>query len=503
DAGGADAGGECAAGCDDGLDCTADACEAGACVHTPDDARCTDGSAGTCVVGFGCQYAGCTPDTCVAGPCEVAHCAGDSCVIESACGATEECCGGTCVPAGCDDRDPCTDDTCGGAACTHTPNTATCDDGVFCNGADTCGGGTCSTHAGDPCSGASVCDETSGSCVGCVGDADCPDPVAGSWGSCGYADVCAQTGTQERTVTSYRCMGGSCRATPSMESRACSRSTNGNSCGSTTFGTWGSCGGFSGTCDESGTRSRSRMDRVCASGSCTTQSSTDTGACARDTDGTMCAATAYGTWGSCGGFSDTCDESGTRSRSQTDYACVAGTCASTVSTDTGACSRSTTGTSCGATTFGSWGSCGGYSDTCDETGTQSRTRTDFACSGGACDSTMTMESQGCGRTTTGTACGTPTYTVWSACGGFSTECDESGTQSRTRTDYTCGGGTCSVGTNTPESQACARDTDGNFCENWVTCRTGSCVAGACNAPGSCSGRCCEPNICVSMGSSCP
>ncbi|MCA9606149.1 MAG: hypothetical protein KC619_11170, partial [Myxococcales bacterium] len=255
DAGGADAGGECAAGCDDGLDCTADACEAGACVHTPDDARCTDGSAGTCVVGFGCQYAGCTPDTCVAGPCEVAHCAGDSCVIESACGATEECCGGSCVPAGCDDRDPCTDDACGGGAgCTHTPNTATCDDGVFCNGADTCGGGTCSTHAGDPCSGASVCDETSGSCVGCVGDADCPDPVAGSWGSCGYADVCAQTGTQERTVTSYRCMGGSCRATPSMESRACSRSTNGNSCGSTTFGTWGSCGGFSGTCDESGTR---------------------------------------------------------------------------------------------------------------------------------------------------------------------------------------------------------------------------------------------------------
>jgi len=48
----------------------------------------------------------------------------------------------------------------------------TCDDGVFCNGADTCDSGACSQHAGDPCDtqcqscneGASTCDDVSGSC---------------------------------------------------------------------------------------------------------------------------------------------------------------------------------------------------------------------------------------------------------------------------------------------------------------------------------------------------
>lgn len=40
----------------------------------------------------------------------------------------------------------------------------TCDDGVFCNGADTCGGGTCSVNAGDPCVLPLACIEENGSC---------------------------------------------------------------------------------------------------------------------------------------------------------------------------------------------------------------------------------------------------------------------------------------------------------------------------------------------------
>ena len=35
-----------------------------------------------------------------------------------------------------------------------------CDDGLFCNGADTCNGGSCSVHAGDPCTGGHVCNNT-------------------------------------------------------------------------------------------------------------------------------------------------------------------------------------------------------------------------------------------------------------------------------------------------------------------------------------------------------
>src|SRR2546427_486447 len=67
---------------------------------------------------------------------------------------------------GCTDDDyPCTTDVCNGSvsapACTH-PNKAngtTCDDGLFCNGADSCSAGVC-THSGDPCAGGPECDNS-------------------------------------------------------------------------------------------------------------------------------------------------------------------------------------------------------------------------------------------------------------------------------------------------------------------------------------------------------
>lgn len=60
-----------------------------------------------------------------------------------------------------------------------------CDDGIFCNGADTCAGGEC-VHAGDPCLGgdacADVCNESADSCLvpaatPCRAAADACDPV--------------------------------------------------------------------------------------------------------------------------------------------------------------------------------------------------------------------------------------------------------------------------------------------------------------------------------------
>ncbi len=65
------------------------------------------------------------------------------------------------------DSNPCTDDVCDGAGtCSHPNNSAPCDDGVYCNGADTCGGGTCSVHAGDPCPGTdcNTCNEVAHNC---------------------------------------------------------------------------------------------------------------------------------------------------------------------------------------------------------------------------------------------------------------------------------------------------------------------------------------------------
>src|SRR5262249_58290177 len=46
-----------------------------------------------------------------------------------------------CTAGGCDDANPCTDDTCDPAVgCQHVPNTASCSDGVECTLGDICSG---------------------------------------------------------------------------------------------------------------------------------------------------------------------------------------------------------------------------------------------------------------------------------------------------------------------------------------------------------------------------
>lgn len=94
-----------------------------------------------------------------------------------------DCCSATCdaEPVGpcASDGNVCTTDRCDGSGqCAHAANTATCDDGLFCNGGDTCAGGACSVHAGDPCAaGAScnrTCNEAADSCAAPAGTS-CPD----------------------------------------------------------------------------------------------------------------------------------------------------------------------------------------------------------------------------------------------------------------------------------------------------------------------------------------
>lgn len=435
------------ADCNDAVDCTIDVCAGGACQYTADDAGCTEASDGICIEGFGCQYSGCTPSTCIAGDCEVARCEGDTCVLESACDTAEMCCGGACVAAGCDDDNPCTDDACGAAGCTNTPNTEACDDGVFCNGPDTCSGGTCAQSAGDPCPGMTVCEESSSTCTGCGGDGDCPADIPRGFGSCGgFSGTCDLTGTRSQTVTSFTCVSGTCMGSDRMETEACGRVTEGLSCGITSFGGWGSCGGYSGTCDESGTRSRS----------------------------------------------------------QTDLVCMGGMCATVMGTDMGPCSRNTDGGGCGTVTMTGWGSCGGFGSTCDESGTQSRTVTTPTCVSEACVDQNTMENQGCSRNTDGTVCMSPSVPAWGACTGFSSTCDETGSQSRTRTDFTCMTGSCS-GTMMLESQSCTRNTEGNVCEDFASCIIGNCNNGSCSGGGGCGAGqvCCEPPICVTPPANCP
>jgi hypothetical protein len=144
--------------CEDGDVCTgADTCEAGFCVS--EFPACGGGLS-------------CNPHTVTCG-------IPDGCTLDAECAngvvcdGNETCANGFCgdgaVPgagAPCeDDANVCTDDVCDGAGlCTHADNSAACDDGLFCNGADTCAAGTCSVHAGDPCTAGRECNETGDVC---------------------------------------------------------------------------------------------------------------------------------------------------------------------------------------------------------------------------------------------------------------------------------------------------------------------------------------------------
>jgi len=147
------------AACNDGSACTAgDVCSAGWCKAGPlldcdDDNGCTDDS---CDPKSGCVH---TPNTL---PCED----GDQCTASDHCGA------GSCIPGGpaaCDDANPCTDDSCDKATgCKHASNTASCDDGDACTTADKCAGGLCSGGPALGCDDANPCtDDSCDKATGC------------------------------------------------------------------------------------------------------------------------------------------------------------------------------------------------------------------------------------------------------------------------------------------------------------------------------------------------
>ncbi len=115
-----------------------------------------------------------------------------------------DCCSGTCqLEAGgssCpDDGEPCTTDVCDGAGGCGVPNTAPCDDLVFCNGADACSGGSCGQHAGNPCPGHDVGPSCSDSCTE-AGGGSCTGNDASGTGCndglfCTATDTCDGAGT--------------------------------------------------------------------------------------------------------------------------------------------------------------------------------------------------------------------------------------------------------------------------------------------------------------------
>lgn len=272
--------------CEAGPTCVRVRCAEGACLRVPDDSLCAAGLLGRCDPTSGCLYEACTPEAC-------------------------------------DDGNPCTDDACGAESCLHPANADSCDDGIFCNGPDSCAAGSCSVHPGDPCPGASVCNEAMGTCTGCATDADCPEDLLGPFGPCGgFPDTCATAGMQTRTISSFTCDGGACVRSDRADAQACTRTTDGLMCMADSVTSWGSCGGFSNACDETGTEMRMLTRYACASGRCAGLPSPETRPCTRDTlcgaggggcgDGRLCAGTECCT-GVCGDADQDCDRDATDS----------------------------------------------------------------------------------------------------------------------------------------------------------------------------------------------
>ncbi|MCC6873032.1 MAG: hypothetical protein IT378_01890 [Sandaracinaceae bacterium] len=200
-----------------------------------------------------------------------------------------------------------------------------------------------------------------------------------------------------------------------------------------------------------------------------------------------CPEPSCGPYGECD-YASACATNGSRARTCTTFTCTSGTCvpSTRTETDTAGCARSTTGMSCSPTTCTAFGACGGFASTCDPTGAQSRTCTDYTCAAGMCAGTRRSDSQSCMRPTDGLSCGASTCGPWGAC-DYASTCDETATQTRSCNGAICASGSCISGMPNIESQDCIRDTDGAACGTGLACAGGSC--GACpSGYGDCDGR---------------
>ncbi len=186
-----------AAACDDGLFCTGvETCEDGICVSSGDPCD---------AVGLACDE---VDDVC---RCSAAIACDDGIF----CNGSEDCVDGVCVagtPIDCSDGIDCTADVCSeipdGYTCSHDPNDALCDNGVFCDGAEVCvslDGCVAGTY---PCEWGEICDEENDVCITCDYDEDCDDGDECTADQC-LDGKCVHT-LQPWCGVGACCLGGGC-----------------------------------------------------------------------------------------------------------------------------------------------------------------------------------------------------------------------------------------------------------------------------------------------------
>ena len=243
------------ASCSDGNACTTgDTCGKGQCagvVSKCDDKNpCTQDS---CSAASGCVFLA------VAGTCTD----GNACTGDDHCAQDGKCVGTPVAPGGCDDKNPCTDDSCSPAAgCTHKPNHLPCNDNDPCTIKDFCNAGGCiSGGVVCPCTDDALCDDgnpcTVDSCSNQQGCSNLPAPATpcDDDDACSVADVCLDgvcTGLQVGCDDGNPCTLDGCVAETGctallLPDVACN---DGNACTTGDLCLGGNCVGAGKNCDD-------------------------------------------------------------------------------------------------------------------------------------------------------------------------------------------------------------------------------------------------------------
>ena len=237
--------------CDDGLACSANACDGkGGCDYGV--------AAGQCLIDGACVAAGPDPANacrqCIPAVSQTAwQLATDvPCDDGDPCTDGDSCANGTCASgtAGCDDGNPCTDDACDPeTGCTHAPNTEPCDDDDPCSGPDACAEGACVGGEACLCTCASDADCESAAVNPCLGPILCLPGPDGCGTQCQIdatqAIQCDTSGDTACSVTACNPSTATCDATAAPDGTACDDgdpTTKGDACAA------GLCAGTAAAC---------------------------------------------------------------------------------------------------------------------------------------------------------------------------------------------------------------------------------------------------------------
>jgi hypothetical protein len=383
------------------------------------------------------------------------------------CNGLDDNCDGKTDDIACDDKNPCTIDTCDASAkaCAHSPIVGPCDDGSKCTSGDTCVNGQCTGKAKNCDDGNACTDDTCDAAGGCkyeYATGPCSDDACKTGQTC--VDGQCQGGKVKSCNDNNPCTADSCDDTGCQHKPLTGGCDDGNACTQGDSCATGTCAGTAKSCDDG----NPCTDDTCDSGATGGCKNTPTaGTC---DDGSKCTQNDGCTNGSCAGKAVPCDDS---NPCTTDSCDPQNGCAHQA--QAGACNDGdpcTSGEKCSAD-----GVCaGGLAVDCDDKNPCTADTCDI--SSGACKNVAAPA-----KCDDSNSCTQNDFCQNGQCVGQTGGCDDSNP---------CTTDVCDGVKGCVHSNSAAACDDGNPCTTSDTCSAGSCVGGV--AP-----KCDDGNACTNDG----